>query len=125
MSEEQLAFKLADETFASTDAPYVYIPIWQRKVSDDNETVKFEPRPAEAPNERDGHYWECLRTYELTREDLNRCLDDTDIRNLKRVLIERLSAESGGLASEREWEYRMAFKVWSACGRTWLTCWLE
>jgi hypothetical protein len=122
MSQEQLAFKLADTAFASTEyTPHV--PIHKREPSD--EVCQFQYRPATASNEWDQHQWECLRIYELTRQDLNRALDDTDICNLKRVLIERLSGESGGVMTERSWSYRMAFKVWEACGKTWLTCWLE
>jgi hypothetical protein len=120
--EEQLTYKLADTAFASTEyTPNV--PIHKREPSD--ELCVFRYRPSKAPNEPDDHYFEMLRTYELAKQDLNRALDDNDIYNLKRVLIERLSGESSGVMTERSWSYRMAFKVWETCGKTWLTCWLE
>jgi hypothetical protein len=122
MSQEQLAFQLADEPVAKIEVAR-FVNLWKRKPVD--QSVDFKYRPSEAPNEPDDHYWECLLIYELTRQDLNRALDDTDICNLKRVLIEKLSAKSGGVMSERSWSYRMAFKVWESCGKTWLTCWLE
>ena len=118
MSQEQLAFQLADAE------PYQpRIPIHKRDPAD--EICVFQYRPSESPGQPDDHYFEMLRTYELTRQDLIRALDDNDICNLKRVLIERLSGESGGVMSERSWQYRCCFKVWEACGKTFLTCWLE
>lgn len=124
MSSTQLAYQVADDAFAATGYE-PYVPISKREP--DHEECTFEYRPGSGPDEVvDDNRWTCLRTYELTKADLNRALDDFEINRLKRVMIRRLSDESGNLTSYEMEDYRLAFKVWEACGQTWwLTCWLE
>jgi len=127
MSSTQLAYQIADSAFAATGYE-PYVPIHKREP--DHEECTFEYRPGEGPGEGpdevvDDNRWTCLRTYELTRADMNRVLDDWEINRLKRVMVDRLFEESGRLTSDETFEYRLAFKVFEACNQTWLTCWLE
>ncbi len=100
-----------------------FVPLWKRVPA--YEDCSFFHRPASAPNERDDHMWTCLRTYEVTKGDLNAGFTLKDLEQLKRVMIEQLSAESGGLTTEQKWIYEMRCRIWKACSEYWMTVWLE
>jgi len=97
--------------------------IWKRPP--DWEEVTFECRPATAPNEKLDHYWTCRRGYQLSRADANRGISDQDIFNIKRQMIQDLSAESNDVMTERDWHYELRFRVDMACGMPVMWCWLE
>jgi len=115
MSQEQLAFRLVEEPKPAD----VFMPVWKRQPVAQHCT--YEWRPAEALNEKDEERWSVYRTYLLTKSDFRRGITDTDVKNIKRLMIEELSAESQGRSSERYWDYTACFRVEDHL----LTCWLE
>jgi hypothetical protein len=109
----QLSFQLIEEE------PVDSLPVWKRKPN--NHECTYEFRQAEAPNENDEERWSVYRTYLLTKSDHRRGITDTDVKNIKRLMIEELSGESQGRSSERYWDYTACFRVEDHL----LTCWLE